>query len=95
MTNEYKSQIDSNEPTVYQIRIKGHLGQQRMDWFEGLNVTLEKDGNTLLRGSVVDQSALYGILKRIRDLGLPLLSVSSINSSQVAIAGNDKGKGEL
>jgi len=78
MTDEQKAKADANQPTVYQIRIKGHLSQQRIAWFEGLIITLEADGNTLLCGPVVDQSALHGILKKIRDLGAPLLSVNAI-----------------
>jgi hypothetical protein len=77
-SNEHASEHDADQPMVYQIRIKGHLGQRWMDWFEGLTITLEEDGNTLLSRCVVDQSALHGILKKIRDLGLPLLSVNSI-----------------
>lgn len=60
---------------IYQIRIKGHLGQQWTDWFDGLNIALEEDGDTLLTGSVVDQAALHGLLKKVRDLGMPLISV--------------------
>jgi hypothetical protein len=63
---------------VYQIRIKGHLGRQWADWFEGLTITLEQDGDTLLSGPVIDQAALHGLLKRVRDLGMPLLSVTSV-----------------
>ncbi|MCK5200037.1 MAG: hypothetical protein KAR21_16885 [Spirochaetales bacterium] len=63
---------------IYQIRIKGHLGQQWVDWFEGLAITLEDNDNTLLTGPVVDQAALHGLLKKVRDLGLPLLSVERI-----------------
>lgn len=68
---------DSTQQPLYQIRIKGHLGPQWADWFDGLTITLEEDGNTLLSGPVVDQSALHGILKKIRDTGMPLLSVNS------------------
>ncbi|MCX6078143.1 MAG: hypothetical protein NTW32_01300 [Chloroflexi bacterium] len=64
---------------LYQIRIKGHLGRQRADCFEGLVITLEEDGNTLLTGAVVDQAALHGLLKKVRDLGMPLLSVNRVN----------------
>ena len=63
---------------VYEIRIKGHLGRQWTDWFEGATITLEDNGDTLLTGPVVDQAALHGLLRRVRDLGLPLLSVSRI-----------------
>jgi len=60
---------------TYQIRIKGHLGPQWTDWFGGLTITLEDNGETLLTGPVVDQAALHGLLRKVRDLGLPLLSV--------------------
>jgi hypothetical protein len=77
MPNEQKSERGPDQPMVFQIRIQGHLSQLWQDWFEGLIITLE-DGNTLLSGPVVDQSALHGILKKIRDLGMPLLSVNSV-----------------
>ncbi len=64
--------------TTYEIRIAGHLSPQWANWFEGLTVTLEEDGNTLLAGPLDDQSALHGLLKKIRDLGLPLLSVNQV-----------------
>ena len=67
---------------VYQIRIKGHLGPQWTDWFEGLTITLEEDGDTLLTGPVVDQAALHGLLKKVRDLGMPLVSVSPLAPGQ-------------
>ncbi len=67
---------------VYQIRIKGHLGRQWTDWFEGLTITLEDDGETLLTGQVVDQAALHGLLKKVRDVGMPLLSVSPMKPGQ-------------
>mgnify|MGYP003530314305 CR=1 FL=1 len=64
---------------LYEIRLKGHLGSQWTDWFEGLTITLEEDGDTLLTGSVVDQAALHGLLKKVRDLGMPLVSVNFVN----------------
>ncbi len=67
-----------SQPQVYQIRIEGHLGQPWMDWFEGLTITLEEGGDTLLTGLVVDQAALHGLIKKVRDLGLPLVSVNPV-----------------
>jgi hypothetical protein len=66
---------DTGEPTIYQIRVQGHLGTQWTDWFGGLTVTLEDNGETLLTGPVADQAALHGLLRRVRDLGIPLVSV--------------------
>ena len=78
MSNKDNPKRDANQPTIYQIRIKGHLGRQWTDWFEGLTVMLEEDDNTLLLGPVTDQAALYGLLKKVRDLSMPLLSVNSV-----------------
>ena len=74
--NERNPIIDPSQPKIYQIRIKGHLSHQWTDWFEGLTITLEDNGVTLLRGLVVDQAALYGLLRKVRDLGMPLLAVN-------------------
>lgn len=71
---------DPGDQMIYQIRIKGHLGTQWTDWFEGLTITLEEDGDTLLTGPVVDQAALHGLLRKVRDLGMPLVSVNRIQS---------------
>jgi hypothetical protein len=69
---------NSDQPVVYEIRIAGHLPPQWSDWFAGFTVTLEPDGTTLLSGPVVDQAALYGLLKKVRDLGMPLVAVNRI-----------------
>jgi hypothetical protein len=82
MSNKHNPEHDADQPMVCQIRIKGHLGRQRMDWFEGLTITLEEDGNTVLNGAVIDQAALHGLLKKVRDLGMPLLSVNSVESGR-------------
>jgi hypothetical protein len=82
MSNRRTPKTDSSEPTVYQIRIKGHLGRQWTDWFGGLTITLEENGETLLTGSVIDQAALHGLLKKVRDVGMPLLSVICIEPGQ-------------
>jgi len=95
MSNEQKSEHDLDEPTVYQIRIQGHLSQRWTDWFAGLTITLEEDGNTLLSGPVVDQSALHGILKKIRNLGMPLLSVNSVDADPAAKTDTDLVKGDV
>ena len=79
MSNEHSPERDTGQPMVYQIRLKGHLGRHWTDWFEGLTITLEANGDTLLTGPVVDQAALYGLLKKVRSLGLPLLSVNRID----------------
>ncbi|MBK6326395.1 MAG: hypothetical protein KBE23_24695 [Chloroflexi bacterium] len=67
---------------VYEIRIKGHLGQRWAVWFEGLTITQADNGDTLLTGPVIDQAALYGLLRKVRDLGLPLVSVKQVQSGQ-------------
>ena len=76
MSNTRNPTTDPRQPIVYQIRIQGHLGSEWTDWFEGLTITLEDNGETLLRGPVVDQAALYGVLRKVRDLGIPLLAVN-------------------
>ena len=79
MANTRNPTTDSGEPLVYQIRIKGHLGREWTEWFAGLTITLEDNGETLLIGPVVDQAALHGVLRKVRDLGMPLLSVVCVN----------------
>ena len=66
---------DPRRPMVYQIRLKGHLDGQWTEWFGGLSITQDDNGETLLTGAVVDQAALHGLLRTVRDLGMPLLSV--------------------
>ena len=78
MSNDLSPKNDSGQPMVYQIRIEGHLACQWTDWFGGLSITLEEDGDTLLTGPVIDQAALYGLLKKVRDLGMPLVSVNRV-----------------
>jgi hypothetical protein len=82
MSNELSPKTDPSQPVVYQIRVKGHLGHEWTDWFEGLTITLEEDGDTLLTGPVIDQAALHGLLKKVRDLGMPLVSVSPLEHGQ-------------
>ena len=78
MANELEPTTDPGQPVVYQIRLKGHLGADWAGWFGGLTITLAEDGDTLLAGPVADQAALHGLLKKVRDLGMPLVSVSPV-----------------
>ncbi|HZB94472.1 MAG TPA: hypothetical protein VE268_00800 [Herpetosiphonaceae bacterium] len=76
MSNTFNT--DPDQPTIYHIRLKGHLGGQWTDWFGGLSITQEENGETLLTGPVVDQAALHGLLRQVRDVGMPLLSVNRV-----------------
>ena len=79
MINKSNPKTNPSQPTIYQIRLKGALDLQWADWFGGFTITPEGDDVTLLTGPVVDQSALHGLLKKVRDLGLPLLSVNCVD----------------
>ncbi len=70
------------DPAIYQIRLASHLSEPRAAWFEGMTISLEDSGHTLLTGPVVDQAALHGLLRKVRDLGLPLLSVTRLQPGQ-------------
>jgi hypothetical protein len=75
MSSKRNPKTEPGQPNIYQIRIKGHLSDQWTGWFEGMTITLEEDGDTLLTGPVIDQAALFGLLKKVRDLGTPLISI--------------------
>jgi len=81
MSNEPKPQPYPDEPLVCKIRLKGHLGHEWTDWFGGLSISLEETGETLLTGAVADQAELFGLLKKARNLGMPLLSVRIIEDN--------------
>ena len=85
MSNQLNLPMDSSQPKIYQIRIKDHLSREWTDWFEGLTITLEDNGDTLLTGPVMDQAALYGLLKKVRDLGMALVSVNPMESGKADI----------
>lgn len=78
MSNEAVPNVDPDRPVAYEFRLVGHLGPELASWFEGLSVTLETDGTTLLTGLLADQAALHGVLRRIRDVGLPLISLAQV-----------------
>ena len=86
MTQQLSSQLNAEQPVHYQIRLQGHLDQQWRTWFDGLHITLTADGDTLLTGPVIDQAALHGLLKKVRDLGMPLLSVIRVDAQQTAVS---------
>ena len=81
MSATYASTEDHDEPGRYEIRLKGHLDDKRADWFEGLAITREDNGDTRLTGAVVDQAALHGLLRKVRDSGMPLISVTQVDGN--------------
>ena len=81
-SNNPQRETDLGQPIIYQIRVKSHLGSDWTDWFEGLTITPEDNGDTLLTGPVIDQAALYGLLKKVRDLGMLLISVNRVEANQ-------------
>jgi hypothetical protein len=83
MSNKLQAEDDPTPPLIYQIRIKGHLGCEWTDWFEGLTITLEDNGETLLTGPVIDQAALHGLLRKVRDLGMFLVSVHHLEPGRI------------
>jgi hypothetical protein len=86
METNLTSKPELSQPLIYEIKIEGHLGTQWTDWFGGLTIALQNNGDTLLTGSVADQAALYGLLKKVRDLGMPLVSVIRIVPSHADLS---------
>ena len=78
MANERNPKTNPDQPLVYQIRIMGQLERRWIDWFGEVTIALEENGDTLLTCPVIDQAALHGLLKKVRDLGMPLLSVNRV-----------------
>ena len=91
--DEHHPTTDSGESAVYQIRVKGQLGAQWGAWFDGMTITQTANGETLITGLVADQAALYGLLRKVRDLGLPLLALSS--SERAGLDGFAADSGDL
>ena len=78
MSSRSKTSRCSDQSKVYEIRIRGHLDSQWSDWFSGMTINPEINGDTLIIGPITDQSALHGLLRKVRDLGMPLLSVNRL-----------------
>ena len=91
MPDSVESDVNAEQPTVYEIRLKGYLDHQWTAWFGGLAITLQGNGDTLLTGPVVDQAALHGLLRKVRDLGMPLVSITSRDYR----SNGDHHKGEI
>ena len=87
MSGNPNPKTDPCESHVYQIRIKGHLSDQWTGWFEGLTISLEENGDTLLTGPVVDQAALFGLLRKVRALGMPLISITCAETGKPDTSG--------
>jgi hypothetical protein len=83
MSDTHASSDTRRELGQYEIRVKGHLAARWSDWFDGLSLTQESDGTSVIRGSVIDQAALHGLLSKVRDLGLPLIAVMQLDSKQM------------
>jgi hypothetical protein len=80
VSNKHAPATGCGQPIVYQVRLRGHLSSQWAGWFEGYTITLDDNGDTLLTGPIADQAALFGLLRKVRDLGMPLLSVLCVTS---------------
>ncbi len=79
MNSTHSSHAHSGQPLVYQIRVRGHLSPTWAGWFDGMEISQAEDGDTLFTGADIDQAALHGILKKVRDLGLTLIAVNCLD----------------
>ena len=95
MSVKHERDSHQDQSNVYQIRIIGALDSQWSDWFEGFSITLEEDGNTLLTGIIVDQAALHGLLKKVRDLGMPLVSINQTHFTETQSCNPKKGESKM
>jgi hypothetical protein len=89
MSNELNFTTDPYKHIAYQIRLKGQLGSEWAEWFGGLTITPEDNGTTLLTGSAIDQAALHGLLKKMRDLGVTLISINPIEADRPEVTSGD------
>ena len=91
MTDRQTPTPDRSEAGDYEIRLTGHLDARWADWFDGLAVRREVGGTTVISGRIADQAALHGVIERVRDLGLPLVSVMRVEGTRPLIAGTESG----
>jgi hypothetical protein len=91
MTDRQPPTPDCSEAGDYEIRLTGHLDAHWAEWFDGLAVSREPDGTTVISGRIADQAALHGVIQRVRDLGLPLVSVMRVEGTQPVITGTEAG----
>lgn len=89
MSNTSDRDDEMSRPPVYEVRVKGRLGCHWTEWFEGFTIALKTNGDSLLTGPVVDQAALHGLLRKIRDLGLPLISVIEVEPERTVTTNED------
>jgi hypothetical protein len=89
MTNQRTPTPDRSEAGRYEIRLTGRLDAHWAAWFDGLTVSHETDGTTVISGPIADQAALHGVLQRVRDLGLPLVSVIRVEPDEPATTGTE------
>jgi hypothetical protein len=85
---------DRHEPGRYEIRLRGHLDRRWAAWFDGLSLSRETDGTTIIHGPVADQAALHGLLQKVRDAGLPLVSVICVEPDPADMPGHEPHQGE-
>jgi hypothetical protein len=90
MSGAQSATDDRHEPGCYEIRLKGHLEARWAAWFDAVSLTHERDGTTVMRGAVVDQAALHGLLSKVRDLGLPLIAVTQVDGAHVSAPDSQK-----
>lgn len=95
MINNLNPKADPNNPAVYEIKVEGHLSHQWTDWFGGLTIICEDNGDTLITGPVIDQAALHGLLKKVRDLGMTLVSVKRVQPGEAGAQTHGDGIGEF
>jgi hypothetical protein len=92
MPDDPSPRPDPGQPTVYQVRVKGHLDDRWADWREGLSVTREESGDTVLTVPVPDQATLHGLLRKLRDVGVPLVSINPAGSGQTGISSREENR---